>query len=89
MAFCTQAALLGGSVRVGLEDSLYIGKGSSPRPTPSKSARSGASSRNWVMRLRRRRRPAKCWLSRAAIESDSENWAYVRRCLGCRFESNC
>ena len=27
MAFCTQAALLGGNLRVGLEDSLYIGKG--------------------------------------------------------------
>ena len=27
MAFTTQAAILGGSVRVGLEDSLYIGKG--------------------------------------------------------------
>lgn len=27
MQFCTQSALLGGSVRVGLEDSLYIGKG--------------------------------------------------------------
>jgi len=27
MAFCTEAALLGGNVRVGLEDSLYIGKG--------------------------------------------------------------
>jgi uncharacterized protein (DUF849 family) len=27
MAFTTQAAMLGGSVRVGLEDSLYIGKG--------------------------------------------------------------
>lgn len=27
MPFATQAALLGGSVRVGLEDSLYIGKG--------------------------------------------------------------
>lgn len=27
MAFCTQAALMGGNVRVGLEDSLYIGKG--------------------------------------------------------------
>lgn len=27
MAFLTQAALLGGAVRVGLEDSLYIGKG--------------------------------------------------------------
>jgi uncharacterized protein (DUF849 family) len=27
MAFCTQAAMLGGNVRVGLEDSLFIGKG--------------------------------------------------------------
>ncbi|MDF2975147.1 MAG: 3-keto-5-aminohexanoate cleavage protein [Microvirga sp.] len=27
MNFATQAALLGGSVRVGLEDSLYIGRG--------------------------------------------------------------
>ena len=27
LAFCTQSALLGGNVRVGLEDSLYIGKG--------------------------------------------------------------
>jgi uncharacterized protein (DUF849 family) len=27
MSFCTQAAMLGGSVRVGLEDSLYIAKG--------------------------------------------------------------
>ena len=27
LAFCTQSALLGGNCRVGLEDSLYIGKG--------------------------------------------------------------
>ena len=27
MSFCTNAAMLGGSVRVGLEDSLYIAKG--------------------------------------------------------------
>ena len=27
MAMCTHAALLGGNVRVGLEDSLYIGRG--------------------------------------------------------------
>lgn len=27
MSFCTQAAMLGGNVRVGLEDSLYIAKG--------------------------------------------------------------
>ena len=27
MNFCTSAAMLGGNVRVGLEDLLYIGKG--------------------------------------------------------------
>jgi uncharacterized protein (DUF849 family) len=27
MNFCTQATMLGGNVRVGLEDSLYIGRG--------------------------------------------------------------
>ncbi|MFS8609363.1 MAG: 3-keto-5-aminohexanoate cleavage protein, partial [Gammaproteobacteria bacterium] len=27
MSFCTQSALLGGNVRVGLEDSLFISKG--------------------------------------------------------------
>lgn len=27
LAFCTQSALLGGNVRVGLEDSLYLGRG--------------------------------------------------------------
>jgi uncharacterized protein (DUF849 family) len=27
VSFCTQAAMIGGNVRVGLEDSLYIGKG--------------------------------------------------------------
>jgi uncharacterized protein (DUF849 family) len=27
MSFVTQAALLGGNVRVGIEDSIYVGKG--------------------------------------------------------------
>jgi uncharacterized protein (DUF849 family) len=27
MGFCTMGAIMGGNVRVGLEDSLYIGKG--------------------------------------------------------------
>ena len=31
MAFCTQSALLGGNVRVGLEDSLFIGRGALAR----------------------------------------------------------
>jgi uncharacterized protein (DUF849 family) len=34
MPFATQAALLGGSVRVGLEDSLYIGRGKRSRSGP-------------------------------------------------------
>ncbi len=42
MNFCTQAALMGGNVRVGLEDSLYIGKG--------KFARSNAEQ---VLKIRR------------------------------------
>ena len=45
-----QAAMLGGNVRVGLEDSLYIGRGRLARAMPSRSARSGASSRNSATR---------------------------------------
>jgi uncharacterized protein (DUF849 family) len=36
MPFCTQSALLGGNVRVGLEDSLYIGRGELAKSTPSR-----------------------------------------------------
>jgi len=37
--FCTQSALLGGNVRVGLEDSLYIGKGELARSNAEQVAR--------------------------------------------------
>jgi hypothetical protein len=37
MPFETQSAMLGGSVRVGLEDSLYLGRGNLPAPMPSRS----------------------------------------------------
>ena len=37
--FCTQSALLGGNVRVGLEDSLYIGKGELARSNADQVAR--------------------------------------------------
>ena len=36
MNFCTAAAMIGGNVRVGLEDSLYIARASSPRAMPSR-----------------------------------------------------
>ena len=43
MPFATQAAMMGGNVRVGLEDSLYIGARASSRgATPSRSPRSGS-----------------------------------------------
>jgi uncharacterized protein (DUF849 family) len=39
MAMCTHAALLGGNVRVGLEDSLYIGRGELARSNAEQVAR--------------------------------------------------
>lgn len=39
LPFCTQSALLGGNVRVGLEDSLYIGKGELARSNAEQVAR--------------------------------------------------
>ena len=60
--FATQAAMMGGNVRVGLEDSpLHRPRASSPPATPSRSPRSGASSRSSASRPRRRRKPARCW----------------------------
>ena len=39
MPFCTQSVLLGGNARVGLEDSLYIGKGELARSNAEQVAR--------------------------------------------------
>ena len=46
MAFTTMAGIMGGNVRVGLEDSLYIGKAAWRPPTPSRWPRSSASWRS-------------------------------------------
>ncbi len=43
LAVCMLVAPLGGNVRVGLEDSLFIGRGSWPRRTPNRWRRSYAS----------------------------------------------
>ena len=55
--FATQAAMMGGNVRVGLEDSLFIGRSSHP-PMPSRSPRCAAFSRNSVIPSQRWRRRA-------------------------------
>ncbi len=55
MAFTTMAGVMGGNIRVGLEDSLYIGRGSLA-PTPSRSARSAASLRSCRLRSQRLRK---------------------------------
>jgi uncharacterized protein (DUF849 family) len=39
MDFCTQSVLLGGNARVGLEDSLFIGKGELARSNAQQVAR--------------------------------------------------
>ena len=55
LPFATQAAMMGGNVRVGLEDSLYIGPGEMATSNASRWPRSAASSRNSASR---RPRPA-------------------------------
>ncbi len=72
MAFTTQAAMLGGNVRVGLEDSLYAAKG--------KLATSNAEQVTKIRRIlgscpstsRPPARPATCCISRAATGSRSK-----------------
>ena len=54
-----QAVILGGHVRVGLEDNLFLSRGELRRATvPWSNARRG-SSRTWGRRSPRLRRPAK------------------------------
>jgi uncharacterized protein (DUF849 family) len=61
MNFTTMAGILGGNVRVGLEDSLWIAPGSRPRRTPSRWERSAASWRISAWRLPRPPRRVRCW----------------------------
>ena len=80
MPFCTQAAMMGGNVRVGLEDSSISAPASSPRATPSRWPRSAASSRSWATRWRRPPRRGRCWASRARTGSSSDatrSWAAI------------
>ena len=53
LEFCTQSALLGGNVRVGLEDSLFIGKGELATSNAEQVPRSARCSRRSAARSRR------------------------------------
>jgi len=54
MPFCTQAVMMGGNVRVGLEDSVYIGRGklARNRPTPRPRPPFGPTGERPVLRHR-------------------------------------
>ena len=67
MNFVTTGAIMGGNVRVGLEDSSISARVSSPDPTPIRSPRSNASSKTCRSKLRRLPKPANDWRSRVAI----------------------
>jgi hypothetical protein len=72
MPFCTQSALLGGNVRVGLEDSLYIGRGELAKSNADQVTKIRGSSRPWAWTSPRPTRPARCWTSRAPTRSASD-----------------
>ena len=57
--FATQAAMMGGNVRVGLEDSLYIARGKLAATTPSRSPRYAASWSSLAIPSRRRKKREK------------------------------
>ena len=66
MPIATMAAMMGGNVRVGLEDSVYIAKGSWRPATPSRWPRSAASSASCRSTSRRRRRRGRASRSKAS-----------------------
>ena len=57
----TIGAILGGSVRVGLEDSIYLRRASSPSRTPTRSRRSYGSSASSRSRSRQPTRRGRCF----------------------------
>ena len=79
MPLATIGAAMGSHVRVGLEDSLWIGPGTARRrPTPSRSPGSGPSSRPSTSRSPPPTRPGRCCSSRAVTTSVSERQHYFR-----------
>ena len=71
MPIAAQAAAMGGNVRVGLEDSLWIGPGKLAKTNAEQvDARARRSSRAWASRSRRPTRRARCSSSRAATRSN-------------------
>jgi uncharacterized protein (DUF849 family) len=65
MPLITQAAMMGGNVRVGLEDSLYIGRGKLAATNAEQVLKIRASSRNSASVSQHQPRPGQCLRSRA------------------------
>ena len=72
MPIAAMAAAMGAHVRVGLEDSLWIGKGNLPAATPSRFAVCAASSRDLGSRRPRRTRRATSCISKGPTRSRSD-----------------
>ena len=72
LGFVTMSAIMGGNIRVGLEDSLYAGKGRLARSNAEQVRIVRTILENSPSRSRARTRRATCSRSRAATPSDSE-----------------
>ena len=70
LPIAAMAAAMGGNVRVGLEDSLWLGAGHARRVQRGAGRRGrGSSSRTSAWRSRRPTRRARSWISRAPTTS--------------------
>ena len=79
LRIAAQAAAMGGNIRVGLEDSLWAGKGKlAQRPMPSRCCSPARSSKGSAWRSRRPTRRARSCSSRAATRSRSRRRGMLR-----------
>jgi len=72
MSFVTQAALLGGNVRVGIEDSIYVGKGQLARSNAEQVAKIRRILEELSLEIATRKRRGRCWISKAPTRSGSK-----------------
>ena len=71
MPFATQAVIMGGNVRVGLEDSLYVGPGQFAQSNAEQVAKIRRIIEDLGLAAATPATPAKCWRSRAPTASGS------------------
>jgi hypothetical protein len=82
LPIATMAAGMGGNIRVGLEDNLWIGPGSLPPATQLKCIAPARLSKVWDWKSQHQPMHVRSCRSRAAIRSPSRTEAHFGSCTG-------